>query len=476
MRRLSGLDAQFFAAEGGNACSHYCALAIYDTPGPTKPITAATMRDLLDQRIHLLPPLRWKPVMVPLGLDRPVFVDTDVNLSDHISEISLKAPATETSLAAELEALLAQRLDRDKPLWRLRVFHGIPGRTAVVITLHHGAVDGLGAKEIFDTLLDISGEHSELDSAANAPAGSAPTRASLALRGLLAMPLRPASSIRASRAIAHLDQVPVLRSLPGVHTVARIIRRDIEAQRVDAPRTRFNTKLSGTRSVAFGTVSLNDVKAIKDQSRVTVNDVVITLCAGALRRWLLARQELPPEPLVAYVPISTRISGRHGQFGNAISSIIATIPTHLASAADRLAFTHETLLAGKRRASKTPPTLLQDVNEQIPAPMFGLVARGLMDLISSSLVRPPVNLIISNVPGSPVALECAGAPLLAHYPLSLIFDGFALNMTVVSYQDGLDVGIVGDAKALPDAWELMADFRAELAELSLLVTQGSAEG
>jgi len=93
-----------------------------------------------------------------------------------------------------------------------------------------------------------------------------------------------------------------------------------------------------------------------------------------------------------------------------------------------------------------------------------------MDLVSSPWVRPPINLIISNVPGSPVGLACAGAPLLANYPLSLVFDGFALNITVVSYQQGLDVGIVGDAKALPDAWDLMADIRNELTELSQLVT------
>ena len=113
---------------------------------------------------------------------------------------------------------------------------------------------------------------------------------------------------------------------------------------------------------------------------------------------------------------------------------------------------------------------MSDVNEPIPLPIFGIAARGLMELVSSRFVRPPVNLIISNVPGSPVKLTCHGAPLLAHYPMSLVFHGFTLNITVVSYDQGLDIGIVGDAQTLPDAWDLMDDFRLELAELAALVT------
>jgi hypothetical protein len=119
---------------------------------------------------------------------------------------------------------------------------------------------------------------------------------------------------------------------------------------------------------------------------------------------------------------------------------------------------------------------MSDVNDPIPVPIFGLAARGLMELVSSRFVRPPVNLIISNVPGSPVKLACHGAPLLAHYPTSLVFDGFTLNITVVSYDKGLDIGIVGDAQTLPDAWDLINDMRVELAELAALVATERGSG
>ena len=474
MHRLSGLDAQFLAAEGGNSGSQYCGMAIYET-GEQRPITAVTMRRRLAERIGQCPPLRWKLVTVPFGLDRPVFIDTEVDFDDHIGETTLASPATEATLAVEVAKILSKRLDRDKPLWRLQVIHGLPGRTAVVITLHHAAVDGIAAGEIFAILLDGPDEQSSAPGDHDVEA--APNRAALAARGIGSIPLRRARAVRsAPSTLAHLDQVPVLRSLPGAHILSQVFRGDLNAKRLDAPRTRFNTKLSAERSVAFGTVSLGDVKAIKNRLGVTVNDVVIALCAGALRRRLSATGDLPADPLVAYMPVSTRLPDAKARYGNAISSIIAPIPTHLADTLERLAFAHETLSRAKERARQAPPTLMSDVNEPIPLPMFGIAARGLMELVSSRFVRPPVNLIISNVPGSPVKLTCHGASLLAHYPMSLVFGGFTLNITVVSYGEGLDIGIVGDAQTLPDAWDLMDDIRLELAELAAVVnTERSAD-
>jgi diacylglycerol O-acyltransferase / wax synthase len=468
MKRLSSLDAQFLAAEHGNSGSHYCGVAIYQT-GRRKPITAATMRQRLAERMGQIPPLRWKLITVPFGLDRPVFVDSEVNLEDHVCETTLASPADEATLAVEVANILSKRLDRDKPLWKLQVFHGLPGRTAVVMTLHHAAVDGIAASEIFAALLDGPAEK------CSAPSGNhaavAPGRAELAARGIASIPLRRVRALRsAAGALAHLDQVPVLRALPGAHTLSQVARGDLSAKRLDAPRMRFNAKLSAGRAVAFGTVPLSDVKAIKNGLGITVNDVVIALCAGSLRRRLTSTGDLPADPLVAYIPTSTRLPDARDRYGNAISSIIAPIPTHLADARERLAFAHETLARAKQRSREAPPTLMSDVNDPIPVPVFGIAARGLMELVSSRFVRPPVNLIISNVPGSPVKLTCLGAPLLAHYPMSLVFDGFTLNMTVVSYEQGLDIGIVGDAETLPDAWDLIDDIRSELAELSALFT------
>ena len=403
MHRLSALDAQFLAAESGNSGSQYCSVAIYQT-GERRPITAATMRERLAERIGQCAPLRWKLVTVPFGLDRPVFVDTEVDLSDHVCETTLAAPADERTLGAEVADILSMRLDRDKPLWKLQVIHGLPGRTAVVMTLHHAAVDGIAASEIFATILDGPADTPTAPSDDDGDAGS--SQIALAARGLASIPARRVRALRsAPGALAHLDQVPVLRSLPGVNTLSQLVRGDLSAKRLDAPRTRFNAKLSPARSVAFGTVSLSDVKAIKNAAghhRQRRRD-------RALRRRIappvgFEPTVCPPTPLVAYIPVSTRLPDAEDRYGNAITSIIAPIPTHLASDRERLEFAHDTFKRAKQRSREAPPTLLSDVNEPIPLPIFGIAARGLMELVSSRFVRPPVNLIISNVPGSPIKL------------------------------------------------------------------------
>ena len=470
MAALLSLDAQFFAAERSGAESHYCGLAIYATPGGERPITAATVIQRVRERIDKCPPLQWKVVTVPFGLDHPVFVDVDVDPADHVSEVVLPPEADDAALRQAVTEDLKSPLDRDRPLWRIRVFHGLADRTAVAITLHHGVVDGLSAKEIFGILLDAEdGAQTRRPSVASArPRGI--SRLMLAARAVVDAPARTVRSIgNVAGALGHLDQSPVLRSIPGVQELARIARRDLQAAGLHAPRTRFNARLSGTRSNGFGSVSLDEVKMVKRHLGVTVNDVVLAACAGAVRRRLLAAGELPDEPLVAYVPVSVRLPENRFGYGNAITSIVAPLPTHLADPRERVAYVHDVMKRAKDRSQEAPPSLLSDVNDAIPTMMFGLAARGVMDLISSPLVRPPVNLIVSNVPGPPVALKLLGAPLLAHYPLSLIFDGLALNITVVSYQNNMDIGIVGDAQAVADVPELVDELRAEFAELTRLV-------
>ncbi|AEF40709.1 wax ester/triacylglycerol synthase family O-acyltransferase [Hoyosella subflava] len=463
MKRLSSLDAQFLAAESGNFGSQYCGLAIFDTSEHV--IDATVMRERLERALPTCPPLHWKVVEVPFNLDHPVVVEADVNLDDHVTESTLDSH-DDKSLSIAAAQILATKLDRSRPLWRLHVFHGLPGRTAIVITVHHAMADGIAANEILSALVDAD---RVVDPAAARESKPYPQRSELARSGLASLPGRWIRALRAAPdTLAHLDQVPALRALPGVHTLASRLRGDTGALRLDAPRTRFTTKLSPGRSVAFGTVSLDVIKSVKNQFGFTVNDVVIALCAGALRRRLLATGDLPAAPLVAYIPVSTRLPDAPDRFGNAITSIIAPIPTHLDDLSERLSFAHDNLKSAKRRTQQAPPSLLSDVNDPIPTPIFGIAAKGLMDLISTRFIRPPVNLIISNVAGSPKELTIGGAPLVGSFPLSVVFDSFALNITVVSYQKNLDIGIVGDAVALPDGWNLVEDFHRELADLAAL--------
>lgn len=269
-----------------------------------------------------------------------------------------------------------------------------------------------------------------------------------------------------------------MAALPGgpavSHAVGRlrsaITRQDpqvLESTTVRPPRTPFNGPISAHRRFAFGQLSLDAVKKLKDALGFTVNDVVVALCASAVRQWLLDRDALPDEPLVALVPVSVRTEAERGAFGNRASMMIVPIPTDEAHALGRLERTHELLRSAKERHRALPASLLTDATAFIPPAVASLAARTTMQLLGRT--RPPVNLVISNVPGPRNPLFLAGAQLEATYPVSVIVDGVGLNITVMSYRDHLDFGIVGDREQVDDAWEILDDLRAALHEFEAAV-------
>ncbi len=270
-----------------------------------------------------------------------------------------------------------------------------------------------------------------------------------------------------------------MRSLPGVNTLAGVSRRVaralprgdggvLEGRKLRAPRTSLNGRISPHRRDAFVRLSLDEVKQVKNAFGVTVNDVVVTICAAALRDWLSDRGELPDEPLVAMIPMSVRTREQVGTFGNRVSTMMTAIPTHIADPQERLLFAHERLVNAKERHRAVPATMLQDANNVIPPALFARAARVTSAVATSRRVEAPVNVVISNVPGSPVPMYIAGARQEAMFPLSAIMDGCALNITVMSYCGGLDFGIVIDRDVADEAWPLadaLARAQAELLEL-----------
>jgi WS/DGAT/MGAT family acyltransferase len=230
------------------------------------------------------------------------------------------------------------------------------------------------------------------------------------------------------------------------------------------PVTPFSGPVSAHRRFAFGQLSLDTVKAIKDEVGFTVNDVVVALCTGAVRRWLIDHDALPAEPLIAMVPVSVRTREEFGTFGNRVSVMVVPIPTNEPDPRRRLERTHDILLTAKDRHRALPANLLTDATRFIPPAVAALAARTTLSVLAGS--RAPVNLVISNVPGARVPLYCAGARLEAHYPVSVIADGIGLNITVMSYLDRLDFGLVADREAIPDLWTMIEGLREELAALT----------
>jgi WS/DGAT/MGAT family acyltransferase len=292
-------------------------------------------------------------------------------------------------------------------------------------------------------------------------------------RGLAGIPRYPVRMLRSMpRTLPNLTDTP-FGTLPGTGVVSRVadlVQRAVSGdgsrpgrQELRAPKTSFNRRISAHRRFAFGQLSLDDVKAVKNEHGFTVNDVVVTIATGAVRRWLIEHGELPSDPLVAQIPVSVRTSEQAGTYGNRIMLMSTPIYTNLPDPMVRLRKTHEALAVMKERHRALPAELLQDANHFIPPAVFARAARATFALSTSSQGRPTWNLVMSNVPGPQLPLYCAGARLDANYPVSVITDGMGLNMTVMSYCGHLDFGLVADRDQMPDLRK-MIDWLAESLE------------
>jgi WS/DGAT/MGAT family acyltransferase len=448
-------------------------------------LTVNDIRRLISERLHLLGPFRWRLVEVPFALDHPYWIeDPEFDVEYHVRELALPQPGDDRQLGEQVARIHSRPLDRARPLWELYVISGLAGgRVALLTKMHHAAVDGMSGAEILSVLLDPSPEGRELPPAPKKRSGeSVPGQREMLARGLAGIPRQPLRALGAiPRTLPNLDEVPTLRTVPGVGTIAGLSRRALaltrgsldggvlESPRVRAPRTIFNRRISAHRRVAFASMSLGDVKAVKDEFGLKVNDVVVAMCAGALRSWLSERDALPTAPLLAMIPVSVRTPEQFGTYGNRVSTMIVAIPTDEPDPRKRLERASEAMMSAKDRHKALPASLLQDANHFIPPAVFARAARVTSRLAARDPAEPPVNLVISNVPGSPTPLYCGGARLLATYPVSAILDGVGLNITVFSYLDSIDFGVVGDRDQVQDAWPLIAALRAELDELTSLL-------
>ncbi|MDX6594255.1 MAG: diacylglycerol O-acyltransferase / wax synthase [Gaiellales bacterium] len=393
----------------------------------------------------------------------------------------LPAPGGDEHLAGLVGTLMSRPLDLERPPWQMHVIEGLAsGRVAVATQVHHAASDGLAMAELFAMLHDPTPEVRDLGTDAQ-PSGGVPGRAEMLARGVAGLPRQPLRFARSfPRALPHLDQVLTLRPIPGIPQAAAAGRRFLptagdgaileECTRL-APRTSTTGRISGDRTVAFASTSLAEVKAVKHHFGVTVNDVVMTIVAGALRTWLDARGELPDAPLAAMVPISVRAPEQAGAFGNRIAMMIPPVFTDEPDPARRLQRTHGAMRSAKERHRAVPATLLQDANHFIPPALLARAARASALVASSPRRGAAANVLVSNVPGPREPQYLAGARLVSHYPLSAIFHGLGLNITVVSNGERLDWGIVGDPDQIGDASALAGCLAAAQAETLALTEQ-----
>jgi WS/DGAT/MGAT family acyltransferase len=476
MIQLSGLDSSFLNMETPTTYGHVSGLAIFDPSGSPAPVTLGALKSLLEERLHLVPPYRRRLVQVPLGLDHPYWIeDPDFDLDFHVRHIAVPPPGSPQQLSELVARIVARPLDRTRPLWELYLIEGLEkGYIAQLTKIHHCAIDGVSGAELLTTLLDLDPEPRKVEAPRRGwRPEPEPTQLEMLARASWTLLGAPRKVLRLQReAIRHLPELA--RSLgfgevPGQSLIDRVFRRRptpmLSEAAATAPRMSFNGSITPHRRWAFGSLPLEDVKEVKQKLGVTVNDVVLALCAAALRRYLVEHKELPADPLVAMVPVSVRTEEQAGALGNQVSAMTASLHTHVADPLERVARIHESMRIAKDQHQALPATLLQDFAQFAPPAVAARAARVVARATVANWIDPPFNVVISNVPGPQFPLYGVGARLVGNYPVSAINDGVGLNMTVMSYNGNLDFGLLSCRELMPNIWDLMDYLGDALLEL-----------
>jgi len=479
VQQLTGLDAAFLAMETASVYGHVGSICVLDPSTAPEPLTLERLTQVIEERLHLIPPFRRRLVTVPLGLDQPYWIeDPDFDIEFHVRELALPAPGDERQLAEQAARLHARHLDRRRPLWELYLIHGLQGgHVAIYTKVHHAAIDGVSGNDILTVLLDLSPEGRAVDEPPPWESDQPPSGIEMLVRSAVTLSSQPLRAARMSYGL--LRSLPALASnpaRPSLPVIDRLLGRDrhavLSSTGLRAPSTPFNRSIGPHRRWAFRSVPFDDVRAVKSTAKVSVNDVVMAMCAGALRAWMTSHDALPAAPLIAAVPVSVRTEEQKGTHGNRVSSMMAPLPTHLADPLERLRVAHDAMRAAKEQHGALPADLLADVTQFAMPALAGQAARLTARLRLVERINP-FNLIISNVPGPNVPLYYAGAKLLAYYPLSAIVDGQALNITVISYGGQMHFGLIADRDLVPDVDGLAQAIADELDVLHKAVDQGS---
>lgn len=475
MRQLTGLDNSFLRMETPTTYGHVASLAVFDPATAPGPVTFEDVRRLVEQRLHLVAPFRRRLVEIPLGLDHPYWIeDPDFDLDFHLRHIAVPPPGDRFQVAELAVRIAARHLDRSRPLWEMYVIDGLEGGYVAELTkIHHSCIDGVAGAEILGVLLDLEKEP------APTPRPDEPwqwerepSQWEMLARGAGGLMSRPRVGARlARRAVPALGSISrnFAVGLPGVKRRDDVLSRPA----VGAPRTPFNGIITPHRRWAFGSLPLSDVKLVKNALGATVNDVVMTLCAGALRRWLIDHDALPDGPLLAMVPVSVRVEGERGVGGNRVSAMVAVLPTDESDPLRRLEAMRAEMTVAKQEHGALPADLLQDFAQFTPPSVLGVASQVAARARLMDRVSLPFNVVISNVPGPQFPLYTAGARMEGIYPISAITDGVGLNMTLMSYNGNLDFGLVADREMVPDIWNLL-DYLGEELEVLKKVAQASA--
>lgn len=470
LKQLTEQDAGFLYLETAETPQHVGGVSLVQLPEGYAGDFYQDYKAHIARRIHLIPMLHLKLVPLPFDVDHPFWVeDTELDVDYHIRHLTLGKPGRLSQLEELVGRLHSNFLDRSRPLWEFYVIDGLEnGQVAIYTKIHHAAMDGASSMHLISTMYDPTPVVRDLgDPPPRAAGDKAGIDLDSFLRGIVTHVVR--QEIRAIQYIPEALKVWARLALPDAETLK--FQKAVTPPPA-TPKTLFNVGITSQRAYAMRTLPLSAFKRLAKQSDCKLNDIVLAVCSGALRRYLGERGALPAQTMTAMVPISLREAG-DTESANKNQAMICSLATTLDDPWARLMAIRESSTEQKRLISNFKNALLPDL-----AVIGGVLMRGMVDVYNRAKLAdrlPPLsNLTISNVPGPPVPLYIVGAKLMSFYPCSIPFHGGAVNITVESYCDSLDFGLIACRRTVPDVDELADYMSAALEELQQAVAQRQA--
>ncbi|MFN2377675.1 MAG: wax ester/triacylglycerol synthase family O-acyltransferase [Candidatus Binatia bacterium] len=435
MQRLSGVDAAFLYMETPAQHMHGLGVTIVDPSTIPGGYDFEAQRAEFVRRLAQLPGFRRRLVEFPFGLDHPAWIEARLDPAAHVFRAELPSPGSQQQFENFVGEYAGRQLRRDRPMWEFCFLEGLEGgRLAILAKLHHCIVDGVSGSQMLQEIYDLQPLAPPRDGHPDSY-GEDEAVPSLFDLAAASLSVRLGDPVRAITTVAST-------LVSAAEAVVSLSEKESVTWPLAAPLTPFSHSLTPRRAVSFARASLADVKAIKNAFGVTVNDVVLAVTTMALRRHLEECCDLPTRPLVASVPVSARQAGEDARSLNRVSAMFIGLPVQLDDAVDQLRAVHRESLVAKKMMSAIGANLLGDWVELLPPLLFAQAMQLYSALHVAERHAPVHNLVVSNVPGPPFPFYAGGARVLAVYPLGPILEGAALNVSVFSYEDALDIGVV----------------------------------
>ncbi|NOQ84031.1 MAG: wax ester/triacylglycerol synthase family O-acyltransferase [Myxococcales bacterium] len=463
MQPLSGLDSSFLYLEDAHQPMHVGSVLVFEGT-----MNFESFRETMASRVHLVPRLKQRLAMVPFGIGKPYWVeDPAFNLDMHLQHVALPSPGSWKELRGLAARIFSVPLDRTRPLWEMTLVEGLdtipqvpPGSVALISKVHHAAIDGVSGTEMMGVLLDMTKEPRTFSPPPPRTVAPVPNELEVLSHTARKIMGKPSEIKRVAGEIKD-----------ALRAAAKVRDKGIETPPVPmtAPHTSINHTVTGQRIWNTALLELDRVKAIRKVAGCTLNDVVLAICAGALRRYLDDKGELPDKPLLGMIPVSTRGKDEHGDMGNKVSGMLLDLATDVADPVERLNVIKEHTQGGKAFEKSGATRAFVDLWDFIP---FGLATR-VLRLYSrfriSEMHAPIFNVVITNVPGPQIDMYMAGHKLLALMGMAPLIDGMGLLITVLSYNGVLSISPTSSPAVMPDLDVFTRNLRESANELEAAI-------